>query len=62
MAEGQDRAISQQSGRTQSLNFTLPSGLARLIRKPVLFSLTNGWAKFYQVDSHRKAGEMQGEF
>jgi hypothetical protein len=36
--------------------------MARLIRKPVLFSLTNGWAKFYQVDSHRKAGEMLGEF
>jgi hypothetical protein len=37
-------------------------GLARLIGKPMFFSLTNGWAKFYQVDRHRKAGEMQGEF
>jgi hypothetical protein len=36
--------------------------MARLISKPALFSLTNGWAKFYQGDSHRKVGEMQGEF
>jgi hypothetical protein len=60
--KGKIERLVKQSERTQSLNFTLPAGLARLIRKPVLFSLTNGWAKSYQVDSHRKAGEMQGEF
>jgi gamma-glutamylputrescine oxidase len=43
-------------------HFTLPAGLARLISKPILFSLTNGWAKFYQVDSHRKTVELPGEF
>jgi gamma-glutamylputrescine oxidase len=43
-------------------HFTLPAGLARLIGKPMLFSLTNGWAKFYQVDSHRKTAAMEGEF
>ena len=43
-------------------HFTLSSGLARLIGKPMLFSLTNGWAKFYQVDSHRKTEEMKEEF
>ena len=34
----------------------------RLKGKIVLFSLTNAWAKFYQVDSHRKTEEMRGEF
>jgi hypothetical protein len=36
--------------------------MATLINKAVLFSLTNSWSKFYQLDSYRKAGEMQGEF
>jgi hypothetical protein len=43
-------------------HFTLPAGLARLISKPILFSLTNASAKFYQVDSHRRTAEMKGEF
>jgi len=43
-------------------HFTLPAGLARLISKPILFSLTNAWAKFYHVDSYRKTAEMKGEF
>jgi gamma-glutamylputrescine oxidase len=43
-------------------HFTLPSGLAKIIGKPLVFSLTNAWAKFYQVDSHRKTEEMKGEF
>jgi hypothetical protein len=30
--------------------------MATLISKAVLFSLTNSWSKFYQVDSYRKAG------
>jgi hypothetical protein len=39
-----------------------PDGGEWLKGKIVLFSLTNCWAKFYQVDSHRKTEEMQGEF
>ena len=35
---------------------------AKIIGKPLVFSLTNAWAKFYQVDSHRKTEEMRAEF
>jgi hypothetical protein len=34
----------------------------KLIGNPMFFSLTSGWAKFYQVDSHRQAGKMKREF
>jgi gamma-glutamylputrescine oxidase len=47
------------SGRRQ---FFLPSGLGRIIGKPLLYSLTNGWAKYYQVDTHRRPVEMTDEF
>ena len=30
--------------------------------RDLLFSLANSWAKFYQVDAHRKPLEMKGEF
>lgn len=43
-------------------HFMLPSGLAKVIGKPAVFSLSNGWAKFYQVDTHRKPVPMEGEF
>jgi gamma-glutamylputrescine oxidase len=43
-------------------HFSLPSGLAGIIGKPALFSLTNSWAKFYQVDSKRKPVAMESEF
>ncbi|HXA44174.1 MAG TPA: FAD-binding oxidoreductase [Candidatus Angelobacter sp.] len=43
-------------------HFVLPAGLGNLIGKPLLFSLTNGWAKFYQVDKHRKPDQMKDEF
>jgi gamma-glutamylputrescine oxidase len=43
-------------------HFVLPIGLARIIGKPALFSLSNGWAKFYQVDKHRKTAAMNDEF
>jgi len=36
--------------------------LAKIIGKPLVFSLANGWAKFYQVDSHRRTEEMKDEF
>ena len=43
-------------------HFALPAGLVKVIGKPLMFSLSNGWAKFYQVDHHRKHDEMKGEF
>ena len=43
-------------------HFALPSGLGSIIGKPALFSLTNSWAKFYQVDTSRKPPAMEGEF
>jgi gamma-glutamylputrescine oxidase len=43
-------------------HFVLPSGLGAIIGKPALFSLSNGWAKFYQVDQHRKPVAMKDEF
>lgn len=43
-------------------HFVLPSGLGAIIGKPALFSLSNGWAKFYQADHHRKPVAMRDEF
>jgi gamma-glutamylputrescine oxidase len=43
-------------------HFVLPSGLGKVIGKPLLFSISNGWAKFFQVDRHRKPEEMKNEF
>jgi gamma-glutamylputrescine oxidase len=43
-------------------HFALPSGLARIIGRPAHFSLTNSWAKFYQVDAHRKPVPIKDEF
>ena len=42
--------------------FFLPSGLGKVIGKPLLFSLTNSWAKFFQVDKLREAGQLEKEF
>ena len=42
--------------------FSLPSGLGKVIGKPMLFSLTNSWAKFYQVDKLRGMEAMKKEF
>jgi hypothetical protein len=36
--------------------------LAGVIGKPALFSLTNSWATFYQVGTHRKPDAMKNEF
>ncbi len=47
---------------TNRRHFFLSSGLGKLIGKPLLFSLSNGWAKYYQVDTHRRIEEMKGEF
>lgn len=43
-------------------HFALPSGLGKIIGKPALFSLTNSWAKFWQVDAKRKPVSMKDEF
>lgn len=37
-------------------NFWLPSSLGKVIGKPLLFSLSNSWAKFRQVDELRARG------
>lgn len=42
-------------------HFSLPSSLGNVIGKPMLFSLANSWAKFYQVDTLR-AHEGEKEF
>ncbi len=47
---------------TNRRHFAFPAGLAKIIGKPALFSLSNGWAKFYQVDSHRKPEAVKDEF
>jgi gamma-glutamylputrescine oxidase len=43
-------------------HFFLPSSLGKIIGKPLLFSLSNGWAKYYQVDMNRELEEVKGEF
>jgi hypothetical protein len=40
-------------------NFALPSGLGRIIGKPLLFSMANSWAKFFQVDKLRILTEAE---
>jgi gamma-glutamylputrescine oxidase len=42
--------------------FWLPSKLGKVIGKPLLFSLSNSWAKFRQVDELRTAAGAQKEF
>jgi len=42
--------------------FSLPSSLGKFISKPLLFSMTNTWAKFYQVDKLREAVQAEKEF
>ena len=43
-------------------HFALPSGLGNVIGKPMLFSLANSWAKFYQVDKLRDLSGGEKEF
>ena len=40
----------------------IDSSLAKVISKPVLFSLSNAWAKFRQVDSLRERESTEMEF
>ena len=43
-------------------SFALPSSLGKVIGKPILFSLSNAWAKFRQVDTLRTQAETEKEF
>jgi len=40
----------------------MPIWLQKVIPKPVLFALNNGWAKYYQKDSQNILKEKPGEF
>jgi len=42
--------------------FSLPIGLGKVIGKPILFSLSNSWAKFRQVDTLRSHESGDKEF
>lgn len=42
--------------------FFLPSSLAKVVSKPILFSINNSWAKFIQVDKRRKMAMEEEEF
>ena len=42
--------------------FSLPIGLGKVIGKPILFSLSNSWAKFRQVDTLRSHESGEKEF
>ncbi len=43
-------------------DFPLPIGLGKVIGKPILFSLSNAWAKFRQVDKLRSHDGTEKEF
>ena len=43
-------------------HFPLPIGLGKAIGKPILFSLSNAWAKFRQVDKPRTSDATVKEF
>ena len=42
--------------------FAFPVWLGNLVGKPLLFSMSNGWAKYFQKDSHRKFKKQKNEF
>ena len=43
-------------------HFFLPAGLERVIGKPLLFSINNAWAKYYQVDRRNRLPEQADDF
>ena len=47
---------------TDRRHFFLPAGLESIIGKPLLFSLNNAWAKYYQVDRRNRLPEKPGDF
>lgn len=42
--------------------FLLPLWVERVLGKALVFSINNGWAKYYQVDRHDRLAERAGEF
>jgi gamma-glutamylputrescine oxidase len=42
--------------------FAFPAWLQRVVTKPILFALNNGWAKYFQKDTDTKLQEKKGEF
>jgi len=42
--------------------FTMPLWLGKIVTKPVLFALNNGWAKYYQKDKENAVKAKSGEF
>ncbi|MFA5056794.1 MAG: FAD-binding oxidoreductase [Opitutaceae bacterium] len=47
---------------TDRRHFFLPCGLEAVIGKPLLFSLNNAWAKYYQVDRKNRLPEKAADF
>jgi len=43
-------------------HFFLRAGLERILGKPLLFSVNNAWAKYYQVDRNNRLPERSGDF
>jgi gamma-glutamylputrescine oxidase len=43
-------------------HFFLPTGLEKLVGKPILFSLNNAWAKYRQVDKANRLAESPADF
>lgn len=42
--------------------YVLPSWLGRIVGKPILFAMNNGWAKYFQKDVHHTFNPQKGEF
>ena len=42
--------------------FTFPIWMRKVISKPIMFALSNGWAKYYQKDQDYKLEEKENEF
>jgi gamma-glutamylputrescine oxidase len=62
LGDGEDDYKKYYSYFSNRRYFALPSRLAAIIGKPALFSLSNGWSKFYQVDKNRKPTARKDEF
>ena len=42
--------------------FAFPTWMEKVVTKPILFSLNNGWAKYYQVDKKDQLKFKKNEF
>ena len=43
-------------------NFSFPIWMQKIISKPVMFALSNGWAKYFQKDRNNILKEKENEF